>query len=588
MNGTASIAKVLGGCGVHNGMLYLRGVPEDFEEWGDYNTASTPLFTNHAHACFIMLLKYSENHLSTQLGIDGWDWDTVLQYYIKSENNADFAGNTSVHGNSGPMGVTKVDSIDPMAAVFYEACNKSALAYQDDFNDGNRTGCGQYQFNIRGGMRDSAAAAYLGRTNASSRPNLTIKLGSTATKIEVEANSTTATGVYYSSQFTPTWPDYLVKAKYEVILTAGAINTPKLLLLSGIGPAEDLTSLEIPVTADIPGVGNNLHDAPMTQVRWEIAPPPPGVLPFNACKTAAQQLRPECVARLEEYNTNRSGQFATPGISAGGFLVSPVSKALLGKPDIQITVLPSGQSWEVVESNATVMTWTLTLNNALSHGSVKLNNTKDPYAAPLSWASYFERTEDTDALLWAVKQVRGMAAVAPLKDYLWRETLPGPEISTSNDTALREYIRCGPNFVHTADVPCDTMVVNHFAGTCKMGDPYVDPDTVVDPVLRVTKVKNLRVADASVMPNLPSGNPHATVVMVAERAAEFVLQAHAKRMAGSGDIEWSHLWKEALNPVGQKPATPNTPKASTGLFGSIDRGRHAPRVWSVWGKLVNR
>lgn len=302
-----------------------------------------------------------------------------------------------------------------------QVCAKVGLPAVEDFNEGNRTGCGTYQFNIRDGLRDSAAAAFLGRRGAMSRPNLSIRLGAMATKIVTDSTAT-ATGVQYTE--CPECPEIVVNARHEVIVTAGAINTPKLLLLSGIGPAEDLEAIEgMEVVADIPGVGHNLHDAPMTQVRWEVTPPPPGIKAFNPCKTPDQQTQIECIERLEQYNHNRTGQFAQPGISAGGFLVSPVSQRLLGKPDIQITVLPSGQSWEKIEPNATegVMTWTLTLNNALSHGRVTLNGTLDPYRAPSAWADYLDRPEDMEALLWAVKQVRKMAALEPLKSHIWRE-----------------------------------------------------------------------------------------------------------------------------------------------------------------------
>lgn len=237
---------------------------------------------------------------------------------------------------------------------------------------------------------------------------------------------------------------------------------------------------------------------------------------------------------------DRSGQFGTPGISGGIFLTSPVSKKLLGKPDVQVTILPSGQTWDPpkVPSNASIMTWTLTLNNALSKGRVQLNSS-DPFAAPVAWANYFTRKEDKEALAWAVKEVRNMTSREPIKSRLGRELMPGPEIPSWNMSAIEDYVSCGPEYVRTRKVPCDTMVVNHFAGTTKMGDPLTDPDVVVDNYLRVIKVKRLRVADASVMPSLPSGNPHATVVMIAERAAEFVLSDY--------DSNWK--FKEKRNVV---------------------------------------
>jgi len=504
-----SQARGVGGCGIHNAMIYIRGTPRDFTNDGPW-------------------------------GSMGWTWDRVLDAYKRTENNTDFgsSANDTYHSNAGPVQISSVhsDAYARTSGYWMDACTAVTNMSNGDFNGGVRNGCGHYQFLIRDGVRDSSAVSFLPpNQRAGGSGKITVRPYSHATRILFEHNSSgypQAVGVEFLDLTRPTAaaahkPKTMrVHANKEVVVSSGAANTPRLLLHSGIGDAASLNAAGIDVVSNLPAVGTGLMDG--VYVIMQFAIPSSAHTPaWEHCVPTSSAQTPFCETAKALYAANRSGVYASPGLSSGAFLHSPYSiPAPSGDPDVQVTMHPWDKyqrNWTAAQralmgENATILSFETSYNTAKSRGSVGLNSARpnDPLAPPLFNGPYLLEEDDILPLLWAIRMVRNITRAFSVPTV---ELVPG---AVDSDDELRQYIRCGLPEFRPAGVECDAapLVVNHLAGTARMA-----PAThgVVDGQLRVHGVQSLRVADASVFPSLPSGNSHASCMMVGERAAEFLL-----------------------------------------------------------------
>lgn len=480
-----AIARGLGGCGIHNAMLYMRGRPEDFEAWGA-----------------------------------NWSWDDVLPFYRKSEANRQHGQSMPEHhGADGPVAVTSVAS-DNISRAFVESCVGAGLRSNPDFNGESREGAGFYQFMIRDGVRDSAAAAFLGtRTRPAA---VTVRTHAYVSRVLFDA-AKHARGVEYvrGKNPTDTAPRVVVEARHEVILSGGAVNTPKLLLLSGIGDRADLERLGINVVHHNPAVGRGLADGVYAIMQWASRGGD-----FVRCRLDAwgrKQDSDYCRRQLERYaRGDTTSVFASPGMSAGAFLRSPFARER--EPDVQLTLHPWDKYGRMGHDIGSIASIEIANNHPRSRGRVALRSGRfaDP---PIFEGPYLQNMNDSRALIWALRRIRHIATTPPLAQLLTQELIPGPLVET--DEQLQDVVACGPRQSRQLGRPaCDRseLPVNHLAGTCRLGGAS-DRTAVVDLKLRVLGVSGLRVADASVMPRPPSGNTHATCMMIGERAADFILTA---------------------------------------------------------------
>ena len=452
--------KALGGSSAINAMLYVRGQREDYDQWRD-------------------------------MGCEGWGFDDVLAYFKRSENNQ--RGNSELHGTGGPLSVAFQQSPRPISAAWMEAAQQCGLALNDDFNGPSQEGVGLHQVtqfwnDQRNGERCSSAAGYLHPIMAQ-RPNLTVMTGAHAT--ELLWTDRRITGVAYRiGQQT-----LEVHAQAEVLLCAGAFQSPQLLMLSGIGPAEHLQSLGIEVKQDLPGVGANLQDhLDVTLAYHSLRNDVMGIAPV-----AAWQL----LKGIHQWRKDGSGIVATPYAEAGAFVrCSPHAQ----RPDIQFHFVVAR-----VEDHARRLHWGygyschVCVLRPHSRGSVRLQS-RDPFDAPLIDPAYLSDHRDTALMVEGVKKLRSIMQAPALQSYR------GKEIYTAGietDAQWEGYIR------ERADT------IYHPVGTCKMGAAH-DPMAVLDTQLRVKGVSGLRVIDASAMPTLISGNTNAPTIMMAEKAADFL------------------------------------------------------------------
>jgi choline dehydrogenase len=385
----------------------------------------------------------------------------VLPYFKKSENQQ--RGGSAFHAVGGPLSVT--DPIAPSAinAQFIEAA--AALGYDrnPDFNGAQQEGTGLYQLTVKDGKRHSAAAAFL--IPILDRPNLTVQTGVAVTRLLFE--NTRAIGVEYLHQGTL----HQIFADQEVILSAGVFDSPKLLMLSGIGNANELQRLEIPVIADLPGVGQNLQDHPLVGIGYQ----------------STQMLPPLTLT--------------SNLVEAGLFLHSSNNGTT---PDLQFLFSPALWIGSAIAPDIPGFTFILCLVNPQSRGTVTLQSA-NPADPPVIQVNYLQHQADLQALVKGIKITRQLAHADAFADIMDKELAPGTEISS--DEAIAAYIRQS------------ATTFWHPAGTCKMG---IDPMAVVDPELRVRGIEGLRVVDASVMPTVTIGNTNAPTIMIGEKAADLI------------------------------------------------------------------
>jgi choline dehydrogenase len=443
--------RVLGGSSSINAMVYIRGNRRDYDDWG----------------------------------VPGWSAADLLPYFIKAEDNE--RGASRWHGAGGPLPVSEERSHNPMSRAFVEAGVQAGLARNEDFNGEEQDGVGLYQVTQRGGMRASAAVAYL--HPAAERPNLTVMPYMHVQRLLFEG--TRAVGV----QATQLGQPQELRAEREVILCAGAYNSPQLLMLSGVGPAEHLTMREIEVLLDQPAVGENLSDHAAAYAVWT-TPEEQSLL---------RALEP---AALEEYQATQTGPFASNFAEAGGFArVGADAPA----PDIQFHFVPLQIIDEGMSDPEAHGVWVSPcLLTPHSRGNVRLA-TKDPSAKPIVHHAFYSAGDDMQRMIAGMRlmlEVCGQPALAPYC------AAPYNHPAGDTDEQLREHIER------------TTFSIYHPVGTCAMG---TGAGAVVDPELRVNGLEGLRVVDASVMPVVPRGNTNAPTIALAERAAELI--AHGRALA---------------------------------------------------------
>lgn len=449
---------VLGGSSSINAMIYTRGHPHDYDQWAAEGNA-------------------------------GWSFDEVLPYFKKSEHNE--RGPDAFHGTGGPLNVMDLRSPNRFGPIFVKAGVQAGYAENRDFNAAQQEGVGMYQVTHKNGERYSAAKAYL--TPNLSRPNLHIITGAHATRILLEKKR--AVGVEY-------WQDgehKQLKCTREVLLSAGAFQSPQLLMLSGIGPHAHLVQNGIATLHDLPGVGQNLHDhVDVVQV----VNAPQATELFGLSFRGAWRA----VKGVFEWRSRRTGMLTTNFAEAGGFVKSTPAEAL---PDLQFhfvigklvdhgrkPVFGHGYSCHVC------------LLRPLSRGSVKLAS-KDPVAAPLIDPNFLGHRDDMDRLIRGFKVARRVLSQPALASFGGRES--PASASAQTDDQIEHFIRDHADTVY------------HPAGSCRMGSGPMD---VVDAQLRVHGIEGLRVVDASIMPSVVAGNTNAPVIMIAEKAADMIKAAN--------------------------------------------------------------
>jgi len=445
--------RTIGGTGAINGMIYIRGHPADYDGWRD-------------------------------AGNVGWGFDDVLPWFKRSESN--IRGESAYHGAEGPMAVSDPQP-DTLSRAFVDAAAEAGLPRNDDFNGATQEGAGFYQLNARNGTRASSADGYL--RQARLRRNLVVKTDTLVHRIVFDG--TTASAVEYVHR------GRVSRANAgEIVLAAGAFNSPQLLLRSGVGPAAQLCRHDIPVVADLPGVGENLHNHYRASVVVRCLP---GLALNDLMRSVAARARAGLV-----YALTRRGPLAT-GTSAGGFFRVRDAES---RPNLQVTFW--NYSVETRDSRGLKLhafpayTANAVVLRPESRGTLRLASC-NPAVAPLIRYNFLEDAEDAKTIAAGIALVRRIASMPSLARLSGVEVAPG--IETVGENALIDYARVHGNSVY------------HPVGTCRMG---VDELAVVDPRLRVHGVQRLSVADASVMPNIIAGNTNAPTLMIAERAAAWL------------------------------------------------------------------
>ncbi|QWC20507.1 choline dehydrogenase [Halorubrum sp. 2020YC2] len=442
--------KTLGGCSSTNAMIYVRGHPSDYDGWAD-------------------------------LGNDGWGYDAMLEYFKRAETFEPSA--SSYHGSAGPLNVADQSSPRPASEAFVRAAAQAGYDRNDDFNGADQEGVGLYHVTQKDGKRHSAADAYL--KPALDRPNLTAETGAQVTEVTIEDGR--ATGVEYEQD----GRTRSVGASEEVLVSAGAVNSPQLLMLSGVGDPDHLAAHDIDVEVASPGVGRNLQDH---------------LFVFTVYEAAADVSTLDDAGSLKDllnWFVLKRGKLTSNVGEAGGFVRTDDGES---RPDLQFHFAPSYFMEHGLANPETGRGLSIgaTQLRPESRGRVTLRSA-DPFEDPAIDPNYLAEREDVDTLVEGVKRSREIARQDALSEYVGREVWPGEEAQTDEEIARHVREKC-----HT---------VYHPVGTCKMGD---DEAAVVDDELRVRGVEGLRVVDASVMPALVGGNTNAPTIAIAERAADLI------------------------------------------------------------------
>ena len=450
--------KVLGGTSSINGMIYMRGNHADYDEW-------------------------------RQRGCEGWDWDSVLPYFRKAEDNE--RGDSEFHGSGGPLRVSNQPYEWEIGKLLLEACIQAGIKPNPDFNGAQQEGCGYYQTTTKDRRRWSTAAAYL--RPARKRPNLIVQTHAHATRVLIENGR--AVGVEYRS------PQGLrtARASGEVIVSGGAYGSPQLLLLSGIGPAQHLQDMGVKVLHDLPGVGSNLHDHFNTYCTWRIS--------RSISLNELHHSIPRQVVAGLQYALYRGGPMSGNGLYVGALVRSDES---LERPDLQLNI----SAWSTIDR---------TRDGIISHpfpgfaispvhlrpegrGTVRLKS-PDPLAAPEIRFNFLRSNYDMQVLIKGMRIARQIARQHVLQQLVMAETSPGSAVMTDEQLA--------------DDVRKRGVSNLHPVGSCGMGH---GPGSVVDPRLRVHGIGGLRVVDASIMPSIIAGNTNAPTIMIAEKASDMILE----------------------------------------------------------------
>lgn len=447
--------KTLGGSSSINAMVYIRGHRLDYDLW-------------------------------RQLGNEGWSYDDVLPYFRRSEGNR--RGADAFHGAEGPLTVSDHVYRNPLTSVFVEAAAQAGLPRNGDFNGEAQEGIGFYQVTQRDGRRCSSADAYL--RPVLGRPNLTIVTKALTTRLLIERQR--AVGIEYLHE----GKIEQARAEREVVLSGGAINSPQILLLSGIGPADELAKAGVPVTHDLPGVGKNLQDHLNVNVLHGVNRP----ITYDGLDRPLPSVKVGL-----QYLLFKNGPGTSNIAEAGGFVRGEVGAEA---PDIQLHFLPV---MVLDHARQKLPGHGVTLHACVlrpeSRGEIRLASTR-PQDAPAIDPNYLAAPYDLKVLIRGLRLSREILAQSAFAPYRDAERLPGA--ARVSEAELEEFVRT------TAETEY------HPVGTCKMG---TDALAVVDATLKVRGMEGLRVADASIMPTLIGGNTNAPSIMIGERAADFMLQA---------------------------------------------------------------
>src|SRR5579864_900403 len=428
-----------------------------------------------------------------QKGCVGWDWDSVLPYFRKAEDQE--RGADGAHGTGGPLRVSDQAIHWELGDHFIAAALQAGLPARDDFNDGDQEGAGPFQNTTNRKRRWSTATAYL--KPARQRPNLTIRTESQATRILFEGGR--AAGIEFLCHGMP----QIARATGEIIVCGGVYGSPQLLQLSGIGPGDLLQKHGVPVVRDRAGVGSDLQDHFYVRLAFRCTKP----LTLN---DVANSPVKKLVAGMQ-YVFFKSGPLTSNGICAGGFARSDPR---LERPDIQLNF----SVWSFADRNRAGVVphpfpgFTISAVHLRpdARGSVMLKS-PDPLAAPAIRFNFLRTQYDLQALTAGMRLARKITTQPAMAPYVAEELVPGPEVESDAEfeAAIRKH---GVSNLHPV-------------GTCRMGG---DPAAVCDPRLRVNGIAGLRVVDASVMPSVPAGNTNAPTIMIAEKAADMILEdAHA-------------------------------------------------------------
>ncbi len=446
--------RVLGGSSAINGLLYIRGQRQDFDDWA-------------------------------ALGASGWDYAQVLPYFRRTEHNENF-GASPWHGSAGEMNVRTVTHPNPLNSAFMQALAGEGIARSSDLTGAESEGAALRQLSVRDGRRETSARALL--RPALSRPNLTVLTGLQATRVLLEGKR--AVGI----EAIGAAGTVIVRAQREVLLTAGALQSPQLLLLSGIGDPAQLAPLGITVQHALPAVGANLHD--------HLASPVHQIMHSTASYGLSWRAAPRNLWQLAQYLLTRTGPLANNIFESAAFIKTDPA---LDRPDLQLVFQPARRP-------SPKFPFPLGHGFAVSpvglypHSRGRLTlASADPLAAPHIDPNLLADARDVQPLLYGMRLVRRLFASPAFARFGGTETAPGAAVVS--DQQLTDYIRA------------EAYTVHHPVGTCRMGS---DAEAVVDPQLRVQGIEGLRVADASVFPRIVGGNTNAVVVMVAEKAADLV------------------------------------------------------------------
>lgn len=445
--------KVLGGSSSINAMIYTRGHRYDYDYWD-------------------------------KLGNQGWSFSEVLPYFQKAEN---YETETSqYHSTGGPINVTSLRYTNPLSHAFVQAGIEIGLGSTDDFNSPEPIGVGFYQVNQKNGQRHSTATAYL--KPCRNRSNLTINTGTQVTRLLWERNRIVGVECIQDGGITNK-----IKVTREVILCSGAINSPQLLMLSGIGSAEHLKALGIPVIVDLPGVGQNLQDHLIAGVICE-------------CTQPLSLDKANNISNLLKYLFFKQGPLTSNIAEAGGFVKT---RPDLATPDLQFLFAPLYfQNHGFNRRKGHYFSLGATLLHPQSRGSISLHS-PEPLVQPIIEPNYLASETDWECLLTGIEMSRQLIQASAFDQFRGKEIFPGSEVEKKEEIA--NYIR---DKVET---------LYHPVGTCKMGN---DSMAVVNSQLQVHGVQGLRVVDASIMPTIISANTNAPTIMIAEKAADLILAAN--------------------------------------------------------------
>ncbi|MDA4846642.1 GMC family oxidoreductase [Hoeflea poritis] len=448
--------KVLGGCSSINGMIYMRGQAADYDRW-------------------------------RQMGNPGWAWDDVLPYFTKSEDH--FSGSGDFHGSGGEWKVSQQRLSWEILAAFQDAASEFGYGPTADFNTGTNEGSGYFEVNQNNGVRWNTRKAFLDPVKR--RANLRVLTHAAAEELLLDGAKVTGL------RFKRNRKQWTVHADREVLLTAGAINSPKLLELSGIGDPERLRDLGLEIRHELPGVGENLQDHLQIRTAYRV----------SNCKTLNQVSNSLSgkIGMVAEYALRRSGPLSMAPSQLGLFTKSDPS---LETPDLEYHVQPLSLD-KFGDPLHTFPAITVSVCNLRpdSVGSCHIRTT-DPDEQPDIRLNYLKAKSDREIAVKAIRQSRRIMTAQALKKYQPEEFLPGPQY-----TADEELVRCAGDIATT---------IFHPVGTARMGS---DPAAVVDPELKVAGLDGIRVVDASIMPKIVSGNTASPVIMIAEKAADMIRTA---------------------------------------------------------------